>query len=86
MSQFRLVLRGPVPALLHFARVPFGTSVKLLVWCPGQAWKIPEEFPGIQGAKAPHPWPQPADGVVILEPFGSDRRGPKHTRAEQEES
>src|SRR3981189_2105999 len=27
-----------------------------------------------------------AGGVVISEPFGIDRRGPKHTRAEQAES
>src|SRR5205823_12244893 len=29
-----------------------------------------------QGKKAPHPLPRPADGVVILAPFGSDRRDP----------
>jgi hypothetical protein len=32
-------------------------------------------------AKSPHPRPQPADGVVISEPFWDDRRGPKtHSR------
>lgn len=32
-------------------------------------------------AKVLHPWPQPADGVVVSEPFWDDRRGPKtHSR------
>ena len=38
------------------------------------------------GQKNPSPAASTGGGVVILEPFGSDRRGPKHTRAEQEES
>ena len=33
------------------------------------------------GQKSPRPRPQPADGVVISEPFWDDRRGPKtHSR------
>src|SRR5205823_6233528 len=44
------------------------------------------KVPRILGRQALHPLPRPAGGVVISEPFGIDRRGPKHTRAEQVEN
>src|SRR5579872_627562 len=37
-----------------------------------------------EGQKAPHPLPQPAGGVIILEPLRERPAGPKHTRAELE--
>jgi hypothetical protein len=44
------------------------------------------ERPQIQDKKAHHPLPRSADGVVNLEPFWERPAGPKHTRAEQDQS
>ena len=43
----------------------------------------PRISPQFQGAKALHPLPQRPTEWSFWNPFGSDRRGPKHTRAEQ---
>ncbi len=47
---------------------------------------LPLRNPRNSGQKSPHPQPQPAGGVVILEPFRERSAGPKHTRAEQDQN
>jgi len=70
---------SPVPA--H----PTHSTPPTPLWAIWLVFGAPEGLPN-SGQKDPYPLPRPAGGVLILEPFRERPAGPKHTRAEQDES
>ena len=82
VSQFRPV--GPVPSVQR-PNASHDIATGDANWAFSASFLRPG-LPLIQGAKALHPLPSLAGGVVILEPWRERPAGPKLTRAEQVES
>ena len=62
------------------------TPQLVIIWAVSGPFLRAPKSPEFQGRQALHPLPRPAGGVVVLEPIWERPAGPKHTRAEQEES